>query len=64
MNTYEHIDIYTTVSFVCNDPERPRLRPFTVVLDQQFQFNKVFDMSMNIVDQSIQYLISTDRLCL
>ena len=22
MNTYEHIDIYTTVSFVCNDPER------------------------------------------
>lgn len=50
--------------FVCNDPERPRLRPFTVVLDQQFQFNKVFDMSMNIVDQSIQYLISTDRLCL
>ncbi len=22
MNTYEQIDIYTTVSFVCNDPER------------------------------------------
>jgi Restriction endonuclease EcoRI len=48
--------------YVRSDPEKPRLRPFTIVLDQEFDYNKVLNFSLTIIKKSIEYLIETKRL--
>ena len=47
---------------VKSDPATPRLRPFTIVLDKDFDYDKIKDMSLKIVQESISYLKATKKL--
>ena len=48
--------------FVKSDPNTPRLRPFTIILDKTFDHNKVRSMSFDIINQSIDYLKNANKL--
>ena len=46
-----------------SDPATPRLRPFTILLDKEFDYSKVKDTSLSIIAESIDYLKNTNKLC-
>lgn len=48
--------------FVTNDPNTPRLRPFTILLHKEFDYKTVKQTTLEIVKQSIDYLKSIDKL--
>lgn len=50
------------VVHVKNNPKTPRLRPFTIALDKEFDYDKVRDMSLAIIAESIDYLKSSKKL--
>lgn len=43
---------------VLSDPKTPRLRPFTVSLDKDFDYEKIKSFSLSIVEKSLGYLKS------
>lgn len=47
---------------VKSDPNTPRLRSFTIVLDKEFDYEKVKTMSFEIIQQSIEYLKDVNKL--
>jgi hypothetical protein len=47
---------------VKNNPATPRLRPFTIVLDKEFDYNKVKNTSFEIIKQSIDHLKNVNKL--
>jgi hypothetical protein len=47
---------------VKNNPATPRLRPFTIVLDKDFNYNKVRSLSLEIIQESIDYLKNVNKL--
>lgn len=48
--------------FVKSNPATPRLRPFTILLDKDFDYDKVKQATLDIIDESISYLKSIDKL--
>jgi len=48
--------------YVKSSPESPRLRPFTIVLDKNFDYDKVKIMSFKIINESIEYLKNVNKL--
>ena len=47
---------------VKSNPLTPRLRPFTMLLDKEFQYDKVKNTSFKIVSESIDYLKNVNKL--
>lgn len=47
---------------VRSDSKTPRLRPFTVILDREFNYDKVKDLSLCIIKESIGYLKDANKL--
>ena len=50
------------VVHVKSNPNTPRLRPFTISLDKEFEYDKIKQMSLDIIAESISYLISKQKL--
>ena len=48
--------------YVRSNPSTPRLRPFTIALDKNFDYNKVKTMSFEIIKESIGYLKNVNKL--
>lgn len=48
--------------YVRSNPATPRLRPFTIVLDKDFDYNRVTTMSFEIIKESINYLKNANKL--
>jgi hypothetical protein len=48
--------------YVTSDPATPRLRPFTVTLDKEFDYDKIKNMSLEIIKKSIDYLKNANKL--
>ena len=47
---------------VKSDPNTPRLRPFTIILNKEFDYDKVKDTSLAIIKESIDYLKNVNKL--
>ena len=47
---------------VKSDPSTPRLRPFTIILNKEFDYDKVKDTSLAIIKESIDYLKNVNKL--
>ena len=47
---------------VKSDPTTPRLRPFTILLNKDFDYNTVKNTSLSIVEESINYLKNANKL--
>jgi hypothetical protein len=47
---------------VKSDPATPRLRPFTVLLDKEFDYDKVKTASLSIIAEAVDYLAGNDKL--
>ena len=48
--------------FVKSNPKTPRLRPFTVALDKEFNYDKIRDFTLKIISESLDYLLSNNKL--
>lgn len=48
--------------YVKNNPNTPRLRPFTIVLDKDFDYDKVKKISFEIIKESIDHLKNVNKL--
>lgn len=47
---------------VKNNPDTPRLRPFTILLDKDFDYDKVKKISFEIIKESIDHLKNVNKL--
>jgi hypothetical protein len=47
---------------VKSDPATPRLRPFTILLDKEFDYDKVKNTSLGVISEAIDYLKNTNKL--
>jgi hypothetical protein len=48
--------------YVRSDPKTPRLRPFTILLNKEFDHNIVKNTSLAVIKESIEYLKNVNKL--